>query len=69
MSDVALRLREIVKAQKISQRNFANEIGLRPNSVNLILQGKRTMSFSTFCKIIDKLNITPNELFYAQEKP
>ena len=57
------RIRELRKTQGFSQEAFAEEIGVATNTLSSIERGNAFMTASTLEKIIDILNIQPQELF------
>ena len=61
-------LRELRKAQGFSQETFAEEIGIATNTLSSIERGNAFMTASTLEKIIDILNIQPQDLFKFSNK-
>ncbi len=62
------RIRELRKAQGFSQETFAEEIGIATNTLSSIERGNAFMTASTLEKIIDILNIQPQDLFKFSNK-
>lgn len=67
MENFSERLVSIRKSKKISQKDFANAIGVSPTAVNLWEKGKTQPSIEMIQKIVTFFNISYNEL-YGWEK-
>lgn len=57
------RIKQIRKSLKLTQQAFCNKIDLEISNLSKIERGKSEPSLQTILKIIQVLNIEPNELF------
>jgi transcriptional regulator with XRE-family HTH domain len=64
--DIALRVIRHIRANKISQVRLADEMGVTPQYINKILQGKENMTLETICRIESALGISLIEVVYSQ---
>lgn len=63
--DIALRVLRHMRANKISQVRLAEEMGMKAQSLNRILQGKENLTLETICRIESALGITLIEVIYS----
>lgn len=56
--DIALRVINHMQTNKITQVQLANEMGMKAQSLNRILQGKENLTLETICRIEKALRIT-----------
>lgn len=64
--DIALRVIRHIRANKISQVRLAEKMGVTPQYINKILQGKENMTLETICRIESALGISLIEVVYSQ---
>lgn len=62
------RLSQILKEKNISQAKFAKMTGESQPQISRLCKNKLGMSAAWIAKIIDKLDITPNELFGIEDR-
>jgi transcriptional regulator with XRE-family HTH domain len=66
--DIALRVIRHIRDNKISQVRLADEMGVTPQYINKILQGKENMTLESICRIESALGISLIEVVYSQTK-
>lgn len=59
---IGKRIRQRRKELNLSQEKFAETIGISPNHVSSIENGKQAPSFETFILICEQLKVTPDYL-------
>lgn len=63
--DIALKVIRHMRNNKISQVRLAEEMGMKAQSLNRILQGKENLTLETICRFESALNITLIEVVYS----
>lgn len=63
--DIALRVIRYMRTNKVSQVSLAKDMGVSPQYINKILQGKENMTLETICRLESTLNITLIEVVYS----
>jgi putative transcriptional regulator len=64
MSDISLRLAEVRKRRRLSQRALAAMAGVRPDTVSELERGiSKGIQFETLARLCAALDTTPGELF------
>lgn len=63
--DIALRVIRHIRANKISQVSLAEDMGMKAQSLNRILQGKENLTLETICRIEAALGIELIEVVYS----
>lgn len=59
---IGLNIKRIRKAQGLTQKDLADELGIIEQTVSKIERGVFTPSADTIMQVCDALNVTPNEL-------
>lgn len=67
-SFIALKILRFIRKSKISQKEFARNLGVSPQQVNKILKGNENLTLKTICQIesalgIELISIATNESF------
>ncbi len=62
------RIQNLRKIKGFSQESFAEKIGIATNTLSSIETGNAFMTSQTLEKIVEILNITPQELFTFEDK-
>lgn len=63
MSVVGVNAKRIIKEQGRTQVYVAKKTGIKPTSLNNMLNGKQGISDAVILKLSTVLNVTPNDLF------
>ena len=63
--DLGRRLKELLNEKNISQRKFANELGVNEGYISHIIKGERALILTNLCKACEILATTPNYLIYG----
>ncbi len=63
--DIALKVIRHMRENKISQVRLADDMGMKAQSLNRILQGKENLTLETICRFESALNITLIEVIYS----
>lgn len=63
--DIALKVIRHMRNNKISQVRLADDMGMKAQSLNRILQGKENLTLETICRFESALNITLIEVIYS----
>lgn len=63
--DIALKVIRHMRTNKVSQVTLAKDMGVTPQYINKILQGKENMTLETICRFESALNITLIEVIYS----
>jgi len=63
--DIALKVIRHMRTNKVSQVTLAKDMGVTPQYINKILQGKENMTLETICRIEDALGIKLIEVVYS----
>ena len=63
--DIALRVIRHMRTNKISQVKLAEDMQMKPQSLNRILQGKENLTLETICRIEAALSIRLIEVVYS----
>jgi len=63
--EIALRVIRYIRANKISQVRLAEDMGMKAQSLNRILQGKENLTLETICRIEAALGIRLIEVVYS----
>lgn len=63
--DIALRVIRYMRTNKISQVKLAEDMQIKPQSLNRILQGKANLTLETICRIESALGIKLIEVVYS----
>jgi len=63
--DIALRVIRHMRVNKISQVRLVDDMGMKAQSLNRILQGKENLTLETICRFESALNITLIEVIYS----
>jgi transcriptional regulator with XRE-family HTH domain len=63
--DFALKVIRHMRENKISQVRLADDMGMKAQSLNRILQGKENLTLETICRFESALNITLIEVIYS----
>ena len=63
--DIALKVIRHMRNNKISQVRLADDMGMKAQSLNRILQGKENLTLETICRFESALNITLIEVVYS----
>jgi len=66
--DIALKVIRHMRNNKISQVRLADDMGMKTQSLNRILQGKENLTLETICRFESALNITLIEVIYSSTK-
>lgn len=61
-SKIGLHIKQLRKAQRITQKDLAAEIGTIEQTISKIERGVFTLSVETIMQFCNALNVTPNEL-------
>lgn len=67
-SNLGTKIQELRKIKGFSQEKFAEKIGIATNTLSSIERGNAFMTAQTLEKIIEILEISPEELFKFQEQ-
>lgn len=59
----AKRLKELRLAKKLTQENLSEKLGIEPSNYSNFETGKTTPSVQSLYKIMERLDVTPNEVF------
>lgn len=59
---VARRLRELMRARGVTQRELARKTGLSQSHISLIAQARRSPSPLTIRKVSDALGVSPGDM-------
>ena len=63
--DIALKVIRHMRSNKVSQVTLAKDMGVTPQYINKILQGKENMTLETICRIESALGINLIEVAYS----
>ena len=65
-----MRLKEYLKLNKISSKEFANTIGISPVSLSRYINGERIPEKDIFFKIFEKTNgfVSPNDFYFIKKE-
>lgn len=63
--EIALRVIRYIRANKITQVRLADDMGMKAQSLNRILQGKENLTLETICRIEAALDIRLIEVIYS----
>jgi len=63
--DIALKVIRHMRNNKITQVRLADDMGMKAQSLNRILQGKENLTLETICRLESALNITLIEVIYS----
>jgi len=63
--DIALRVIRYIRANKISQVRLAEDMGMKAQSLNRILQGRENLTLETICRMEAALGIRLIEVVYS----
>jgi len=63
--DIALRVIRHMRVNKISQVRLADDMGMKAQSLNRILQGKENLTLETICRFESALNIKLIQVIYS----
>lgn len=63
--DIALKVIRHMRTNKVSQVTLAKDMGVTPQYINKILQGKENMTLETICRIEEALKITLIEVVFS----
>lgn len=63
IKEIQLRLRDEIKASKVSQKELAITLGVSPSTVSKYMRCDKYPSLETFAKICEILNISADEIF------
>jgi plasmid maintenance system antidote protein VapI len=66
--DIALKVIRHMRTNKVSQVTLAKDMGVTPQYINKILQGKENMTLETICRIEDALGIKLIEVVYSSSE-
>lgn len=66
--DIALKVIRHMRNNKISQVRLAEDMGMKAQSLNRILQGKENLTLETICRFESALNITLIEVVYSSSE-
>ena len=66
--DIALRVIRYMRTNKVSQVSLAKDMGVTPQYINKILQGKENMTLETICRIETALGIKLIEIVYSSSE-
>lgn len=67
MTPVRLRLAELLRERKITQKELAEMTGLNEMTVSRIINGSVQIRFDTIDVLCKALAVTPGELFAREE--
>ncbi len=63
---IALKILRTLRAQSISQKALAEDIGVSPQYINKIVKGKENLTLETICRIEKILGITLIEISFFE---
>ncbi len=63
--DIALKVIRHMRENKVSQVSLAKDMGVTPQYINKILQGKENMTIETICRIESALGINLIEVVFS----
>ena len=65
-----MRLKEYLKFNKISNKEFANTLGISPVSLSRYINGERIPEKDIFLKIFQKTNgfVSPNDFYFTKKR-
>jgi len=63
--DIALKVIRHMGVNKISQVRLADDMGMKAQSLNRILQGKENLTLETICRFESALNIKLIQVIYS----
>ena len=65
-----MRLKEYLKLNKISNKEFANTLGISPVSLSRYINGERIPEKDIFFKIFKKTNgfVSPNDFYFKKKE-
>lgn len=66
--EIALIVISHMRENKITQVSLAKEMGVTPQYINKILQGKENMTLETICRIEDTIGIKLIEIEYSNSE-
>jgi plasmid maintenance system antidote protein VapI len=66
--DIALKVIRHMRTNKVSQVTLAKDMGVTPQYINKILQGKENMTLETICRIEDALGIKLIEVVFSSSE-
>ena len=66
--DIALKVIRHMRTNKVSQVSLAKDMGVTPQYINKILQGKENMTLETICRIEAALGIKLIEVIYSSSE-
>lgn len=64
--DIALQVLRHIRTNRITQVQLAESMGVTPQYIHKILQGKENLTLETICKIESALSINIVEVVYSQ---